>query len=285
MAQYPPEVPHTLSAKWRSSLEALAAKPTFSTHSDRQVGCPKMPEGSDHKLPANSLAVAPRVVPGGCDTAHVFISYASADSSIANAVCSALEHQGVRCWIAPRDVTPGDLYAADIVHAIDTTQVLVLVLSQHAANSGHVLREVERASSKRHPILSFRTDQAPLPEGLEYFLNTSQWLDASAIGTDRALPKLVDAVRKGLGKPAAGARVDQGPLLTTRANKRPSPVLLGLAFVVAIALAYAVVDQFWLSKRVDAQKALVEATPAAPAGTLGALTIPASRSRYCPSRI
>ena len=71
-------------------------------------------------------------------------------------------------WIAPRDVTPGELYAANIVHAIDTTRVVVLVLSQHAADSAHVLREVERARSKRHPMLSFRIDQAPLPDGLEY---------------------------------------------------------------------------------------------------------------------
>ncbi len=39
---------------------------------------------------------------------------------------------------------------------------------------------------------------------------------------------------------------------------------------------------FWLSKRVDAQKALVEATPAAPAGTLGALTIPAKSIAVLP---
>ncbi len=128
-------------------------------------------------------------------SSDVFISYASLDKAVADAVCAALESVGVTCWIAPRDVTPGEFYAESIVHAIDSAKVVVLVLSQNAAVSQHVLREVERASSKRHLVVSFRIDLAPLPAGLEYFLNTSQWLDASATGVDRALPKLVDAVQ------------------------------------------------------------------------------------------
>src|SRR5260221_3065962 len=42
----------------------------------------------------------------------VFLSYASHDTEIANTVCQFLEARGVRCWIAPRDVAPGALYAA-----------------------------------------------------------------------------------------------------------------------------------------------------------------------------
>src|ERR1700722_8885345 len=128
----------------------------------------------------------------------MFISYASQDVAVASAVVEVLERQGIRCWIAPRDVTPGEFYADAIVHAIDTTQALILVLSKDAAVSHHILREVERASSKRHPVISLRIDRAPLPAGLEYFLNTSQWLDASEGEPNRAFPKLVDAVRNAL---------------------------------------------------------------------------------------
>jgi TIR domain len=74
-----------------------------------------------------------------------------------------LEQTGVTCWIAPRDVTPGASYAGQIVHALDAAKAIVLILSQHAASSPHVLREVERAAAKRHPIVSLRIDQAPLP--------------------------------------------------------------------------------------------------------------------------
>lgn len=155
---------------------------------------------------------------------QAFISYASADGATANAVCAALEREGVKCWIAPRDVAPGEFYAANIVHAIDTTRVMVLVLSQHAADSAHVLREVERASSKRHPIIALRTDLEPLPDGLENFLNTSQWLDASAAGVERTLPRLVDAVKAALAKSSAAP-----PRPPSSPRRRPRGRTRGLA--------------------------------------------------------
>lgn len=231
-----------------------------------------MPEGSDNKRTADPAVVASEAAHGGTDTAQAFISYASADRSTADAVCAALEREGARCWIAPRDVTPGELYSANIVHAIDTTRVVVLVLSQHAADSAHVLREVERAASKRHPILSFRIDQAPLPEGLEYFLNSSQWLDASITGVDRALPKLVDAVKGALGKPTVAARDHQSQLVPTNASKRPTRALLALVAIIAAALAYVGVDRLWLSKHDGAQSELVEATPASPSESSPAMS-------------
>ena len=109
-------------------------------------------------------------------TPDVFISYASHDTTVASDVAAALEGQGLKCWIAPRDVTPGAHYASEIVHAIDSAKAIVLILSQDAATSPHVFREIERATSKRHPVVTLRLDQAPLPAEFEYFLNTSQWL-------------------------------------------------------------------------------------------------------------
>ena len=128
-------------------------------------------------------------------TGRVFISHASEDAAVANAVVADLELHGFNCWIAPRNVVPGESYAGAIVHAIDAAELVVLVLSQNAARSQHVFREVERAGSKRLPVVAFRIDLATVPAELEYFLNTSHWLDASTVGIERALPKLVDAVR------------------------------------------------------------------------------------------
>ncbi len=68
-------------------------------------------------------------------THDVFISYASHDTAVANDVSAALEGHGLKCWIAPRDVTPGAHYASEIVHAIDSAKAIVLILSQDAATS------------------------------------------------------------------------------------------------------------------------------------------------------
>jgi TolB-like protein/tetratricopeptide (TPR) repeat protein len=173
--------------------------------------------------------------------AAVFISYASQDAPIAEALCSALERDGVACWLAPRNVRPGDFYADAIVQAINSCTVLVLVLSQSAIDSPHVLREVERASAKRRPVIAFRIDAAALPPGLEYFLSTSQWIDSAAGKPDRLFPKLVQAVRSrmsaaGSGEPDPTAAAAPAP--KRRQNRRT------IALAVAVALAFIVVYQF-----------------------------------------
>lgn len=220
----------------------------------------------------------------------VFISFASPDSAVAAAVCAALEQEGVTCWLAPRDVMPGEFYADAIVRAIDAAKALVIVLSQNSIGSPHVLREVERASSKRHPVISLRIDHAPLPSGLEYFLNTSQWLDASGEEFGGALPKLATAVRRVIasahdGKPlaapanisadrAAAARV----LTATSAappkshdTPQPSAVparrssyVVAASFVAAVVLAAAVVIGFRFFDRGHGAQDSAEARPPAP---------------------
>jgi TolB-like protein len=179
----------------------------------------------------------------------VFISYASQDVAVANAVVDALERDGLKCWIAPRDVVPGEFYAGAIVHAIDATSVIVLILSENAATSQHILREVERAGSKRHPMVALRIDSAKMPADLEYFLNSSHWLDARAVGIENALPKLIDAVHH-LLVPASAAEHQ----------------------------AHLVVDKVWMSKRTDTEmpisfvaRTAAPATPAIPEKSVAVL--------------
>ena len=83
---------------------------------------------------------------GGSEAA-VFISYASHDAPIAEAMCAALEQGGVTCWLAPRDVRPGDFYADSIVQAINGCALLVLVLSQSAIDSPRSRHYLARKST------------------------------------------------------------------------------------------------------------------------------------------
>jgi TolB-like protein/Flp pilus assembly protein TadD len=204
----------------------------------------------------------------------VFISYASQDKAVADVVCEALESAGVACWIAPRNVTPGEFYAESIVHAIDSTKVIVLILSQNAADSQHVLSEVERARSRRHPIVSLRIDLAQLPAALEYFLNTSQWLDASATGVDRAMPKLIAAVKNAVAQPSARARDNASPPETLKLSHRRSRLLAALAIIVAAACAYFVLDKVWLSKYAAAARTATAAASATPIGGKSIAVLP-----------
>jgi TolB-like protein len=190
----------------------------------------------------------------------VFVSYASTDAAVANAIVDGLERRGLRCWIAPRDVAPGSLYADGIVRAINGARLFVLVLSEHAVASGHVGKEVERASSKRRPIIALRTDQAPLTPAFEYFLSESQWIDVGSGGVAAAAAKLADAVDNYLSGAvpaatgpvvhAAAHRSSAAPVGSALAGSRPNRVILAAFVVVGLALAWLLADKFWLSQRV-----------------------------------
>jgi hypothetical protein len=199
----------------------------------------------------------------------VFVSYASQDAAVANDVVCALERAGIICWIAPRDVIPGTFYADAIVHAIDASKAIVLLLSKHSVVSAHVLREVERGSSKRHPVVSLRTDQARMPPGLEYFLNTSQWLEASAGGIEPALPKLVSAVRFAI-QASTATTVPAAPLTPTKASlppaRSPNRATIAVASVAALAIAGFAADRLWLSShRASPTPAVVPSSTPGPA--------------------
>jgi TolB-like protein len=217
---------------------------------------------------------------GRSGTRDVFISYASQDTAAANTVVQALERRGIACWIAPRDVTPGTFYADEIVHAIDVAKALVLILSKNAAGSPHVLREVERASAKRHAVISLRIDQSPLPAGLEYFLNTSQWLEASGGDAVHAMPKLVAAVQLAIEKPAtsgpanssAPIAVTIAPLSSPTGGGRSSRRIAILAASTVVAgIAGFTAYRFWRLEHqtaLDAAHTVAGATPAPGAAAL-----------------
>jgi TolB-like protein len=169
---------------------------------------------------------------------RVFISYASHDAGLAQRVCSALEAAGFPCWIAPRNVVPGTFYADGIVQAIDESEILVLILSAHAVASAHVGRELERAASKRHPIVAFRTDTAPLTRAFEYFLNQSQWIETGSGSSDAAIVRLVSAVGQHLlpGADSEPMHAPQAPAAPRKAVNAPQ-VWVGAGILAVIALA------------------------------------------------
>jgi TolB-like protein/Flp pilus assembly protein TadD len=183
--------------------------------------------------------------------ARVFVSYASQDATTANHVVATLEQRGLKCWIAPRDVVPGTLYADEIVGAINDAIAVVLILSKQAVESPHVGKEIERASSKRRPIIALRTDSAPLTRAFEYFLSESQWIEVRQGGIETAITALVSAVCRHLDAPAPSPSLNHAPSETagpTRALLRVKWLALAAAVLIVVGLAYIGADRLRLSK-------------------------------------
>jgi TIR domain len=108
----------------------------------------------------------------------VFVSYSLSDRDTATGLVRYLEANGIECWVAPRDVTPGADWAAEIVDAIAAARVMVLIFSASANISPQVRREVERAVHREVIVLPFRVAEVLPSRSLEYFLSSQHWLDA-----------------------------------------------------------------------------------------------------------
>lgn len=126
----------------------------------------------------------------------VFISYSIDDRPIADAMCSTLESNGIRCWIAPRDILPGMDWGGSIIEAIATSRVMVLLLSSKSNASLQVKREVERAVNKGVIVIPFRIENVTLSASLEYQLSVTHWLDALTPPMEKHLQTLSENIRQ-----------------------------------------------------------------------------------------
>jgi hypothetical protein len=179
-------------------------------------------------------------------TYDVFISYSHEDQPVADAACAVLERHGVRCWIAPRDVTLGMNYGESIMDAIAGARIMVLVFSDHANNSPQVEREIERAVSKGLWLIPIRIEDVVPRKSLEYFISSSHWLDAITPPMEQHLDRLAEAVRSSLASmdksstPPAPGQVSPPP---QRAVYTPPPATrskrnLLIALLVVLLVAF-----------------------------------------------
>jgi parallel beta-helix repeat protein len=144
---------------------------------------------------------------------HVlFISYSSVDQETAEALCAALEADGIRCWIAPRDVKGGRPYSGQITQAIRESRVLLLLLSVASNMSKQVLREVERAAHCQNFLLTFRIEPLTPGDDLAYFLGADHWVDGfRPLPPSQHFPVLIRHARELLERSSAAQPDEDEP--------------------------------------------------------------------------
>jgi uncharacterized protein (TIGR03067 family) len=168
---------------------------------------------------------------------EVFISYSSKDKQWADAACAVLERHRIRCWVAPRDITPGTEWGSAIISGLDASKIMVLIFSTHANQSAQVRREVERATSKGLIVLPFRVEDVSPAGSMEFALSNMHWLDGFTPPVERQLDYLASSVGSLLSKGGREATAPSERLVTM-----PSPVLRrlilpGLAVLCVIIAA------------------------------------------------
>jgi len=171
---------------------------------------------------------------------QVFLSHATEDRETANQVCAALEAEGISCWIAPRDVKAGTDYAAAILDAIRSSDLVLLIFSSFADSSPYVLREIERAVAYKRPILALRMDDTAPSASIEYYVNVWRRFEATT-GVEKKQEEIAAAVREAMAAPRSARRSRRsgakGSVILGRWSRRKWGIaLVSLLVVAAVGL-------------------------------------------------
>ena len=107
----------------------------------------------------------------------IFISYSSSDQKVAETICDALQSRGYPCWIACRDIGPGENFQESIVKAIRSAKLMLLVFTSHANNSNEIKKEIVLAGRYHLTVVPVRVEDVVPNDALAYEFATRQWID------------------------------------------------------------------------------------------------------------
>jgi len=166
----------------------------------------------------------------------IFISYSSEDKVVADAVVSAMENQGIRCWVAPRDILPGADWGDSITKAIHACKIVLLIFSRNSNQSKRVLDEIYYAISEEKTIIPFRIENLNPSGAMQLHLSSQHWLDAYQPTWHTHLDRLVEIVSANLWRVVSSEPKNRTETQPKR-KKRPwfwigTTVILTVALVV-----------------------------------------------------
>lgn len=125
---------------------------------------------------------------------EVFLSHSSKDAAVVQRLLAAIESAGVKCWIAPRNITLGRDWTECIEEGIKKVRLLLLILSQNSNTSPEVKREVQLAADRRIIIAPVVLGTAKPAEGLSYTLARAHRISIPESPNDGDVKRVVDAV-------------------------------------------------------------------------------------------
>jgi hypothetical protein len=178
----------------------------------------------------------------------VFISYSNEDKAVAYKVCAILESRDLSCWIAPRDVPPGSKWAVAISDAIDRTNALVLIFSEHANKSQAIVSEVDQAFSNGIPVFPVRIKNVEPSRELKFRIRAAHWVDAFTPPIEQEINRLADSIHSLLGTQQE-QETYHGSVSIRKPVEYDKPPKRMLKWIFAIAAACVVIAGLFLLHR------------------------------------
>jgi hypothetical protein len=156
----------------------------------------------------------------------LFVSHVAENRISAMEIVDELERRGTRCWIAPRDVRPGEPFDDQIADAIDACRGMVLIFSELCNDSEYIRREVTVAGESHKPVIPFRIEDVQPRRGLRVRLSDLHWIDGF-VSRERAVDEVIKkfppiASGSSGNAPAAPARRDDSEQLAKQVPPKPA---------------------------------------------------------------
>ena len=191
---------------------------------------------------------------------RIFISHSSKEAEQATDICSELEKSGHICFLAPRDIRSGCVYAEEILNGIDDSDIMLLLLSRESNDSPHVLREVERAVSKKKAIIVYKMEEVTLSKSMEYFLMTHQWVNFKEDSGFDEIIRRVNEYAAAQSEYVASNSQDEKPLSPTttvntalpkREHSKKTSIIVLASVILAVGLIVTLVVSHFASEKND----------------------------------
>lgn len=99
-----------------------------------------------------------------------FISFKAEEMNEAVWIRTALESQGISCWMAPDSIPGGSSYVNEIADAIKNSKVFVLLISEKSQQSPWVSKELDMALNEGKTILPYIIEKCELNESFGFYL-------------------------------------------------------------------------------------------------------------------
>ena len=125
----------------------------------------------------------------------VFVSYSSKDRDIASRFVDSLKEQNISVWMDVEGIKPATQWSTEIVGAIKSAKLVVLIGSVNSFQSHNVVKEVSLASEQQTPIIPIIIDDSSIPDNLAYQLAGIQVIRADGSDLSEPANKVIELLK------------------------------------------------------------------------------------------
>jgi adenylate cyclase len=131
------------------------------------------------------------------EPAEVFVSYSRNDKDRVLELAGKLRAAGVSVWLDTSGIDGATLWGEQIVNALESAKVLLLMVSESAVRSDNVAKEVVLVSERKGRILPVHLEPTQIPASLKYQLAGIQHVECfNRADSDRGVKAILRSLER-----------------------------------------------------------------------------------------